>query len=96
MKYDDVDLFTSPYYEEIKSLIEEEGLIIKKNLTINKSGKTYEAHKSYGHIQGKITIIYLTYYDAGYDPFGEIRIDTETNQIRIEFPLLQVFLQNNF
>ena len=77
-------------------MCQEQGLTLKTDYSILEgSGKTYTPNKSYGNIQGKVSVIYLTYYEEGYEVFGEIKIDLETNQILIEFPEWQVYLQNN-
>ena len=96
VEFDDIDYFINPFYHKLRSLCEEEGLILKRNLSITKGGKTYSGHKGYGNIQGKVNTIWLTYYEDGFEVFGEIKIDLETKQILIEFPTLQVFLENNF
>jgi hypothetical protein len=94
--FDDIDYFLNPYYYKIRTLCEEQGLTLKTDYSILEgSGKTYTPNKSYGNIQGKVSVIYLTYYEEGYEVFGEIKIDLETNQILIEFPEWQVYLQNN-
>jgi hypothetical protein len=94
--FDDIDYFINPFYHKLKSFLEEEGLVLKKNLSISEGGKTYSGHKGYGHYRGKVNTIWLTYYDNGFELFGEIKIDLETKQILIEFPKIQVFLKNNF
>lgn len=94
--FDDIDYFLNPYYYKIRTLCQEQGLTLKTDYFILEgSGKTYTPNKSYGNIQGKVSVIYLTYYEEGYEVFGEIKIDLETNQILIEFPEWQVYLQNN-
>jgi hypothetical protein len=94
--FNDIDYFLNPYYAKIKALCEEEGLTLKNYYSVMEgSGKTYLPNKSYGNIQGKVSAICLTYYGEGYEVFGEIKIDLETNRILIEFPEWQVFLQNN-
>jgi hypothetical protein len=94
--FDDIDYFLNPYYAKIKALCEEEGLTLKRNYSVMEgSGKSFTPNKSYGHIQGKISTIWLTYYEEGFEVFGEIKIDLETKQLQIEFPEWQVFLQNN-
>jgi len=94
--FDDIDYFLNPYYYKIRTLCQEQGLTLKTDYYILEgSGKTYTPNKSYGNIQGKVSVIYLTYYEEGYEVFGEIKIDLETNQILIEFPEWQVYLQNN-
>jgi hypothetical protein len=95
-KFDDIDYFINPFYHKLKSFCEEEGLILNRNLSISEGGKTYSGHKSYGNYQGKVNTLSLTYYDNGFELFGEIKIDLDSKHILIEFPKLQVFLENNF
>jgi hypothetical protein len=93
---DDIDYFLNPYYAKIKALCKEEGLTFKRDYSILEgSGKAYMPNKTYGHIQGEVSSIWLTYYKEGYEVFGEIKIDLETKQLLIEFPEWQVYLQNN-
>jgi hypothetical protein len=93
---DDTDYFLKPYHAKIKDLCEEEGLKLKADYSIVEGGgKAYSPNIGYGHIQGKISTIWLTYYEDGFELFGEIKIDLETKQLLIEFPYLRVYVQNN-
>lgn len=94
--FDDIDYFLNPYYNKIKQLCEDEGLTFRRNYSIMEgSSKVYVPHKGYGNREGKVNTIWLTYYEDGFEVFGEIKIDLETKQLLIEFPQWQVYLQNN-
>jgi hypothetical protein len=95
VQFDDVDFFLNPFFTKMRNYCDEEGIVLKRDYTISESGKKYPPHKTFGNIEGKVSSIYLTYYESGFELFGEIKIDLEEKKIQIEFPELQIFLENN-
>ena len=86
-----------PYFLTLKTTCEEEGISLKRNMSISNGGNEYfNAEKHFKHIEGKLSSIFLTYYEEGFEVLGEIKIDLEMRLIYLEFPSWQVFLKNNF
>lgn len=85
------------YFLKLKTICENEGLSIKRNMSVSNGGDEYfSAEKHFKHNMGKLSSIFLTYYEVGFEVLGEIKIDLELRVITIEFPNWQVFLKNNF
>ena len=95
IQFEDTDYFLEPYFTKIRNFCDEEGLTLKRDYSITESGKKYQAFKSFGNNDGKIYAVYITYYEDGYEIFGEIKVDLEEKRISMEFPLIQVFSENN-
>jgi hypothetical protein len=81
------DHFLEPFYYNLRSICIEEGLTLKRNYSISDgSNEFYLPIKSSNKYNEKITHINLTYYEEGYEVFGEICIDLENKAFTIDFP----------
>jgi hypothetical protein len=86
-----------PYYFKLKLACEEEGIYLKRNMSVSDgSDEYYSPEKHFKHQEGKLSSIILTYYEVGFEVLGEIKIDLDFKHITIEFPSWQVFVKNNF
>jgi hypothetical protein len=87
-----------PYYFKLKAICEEEGISLKRNMSVSNGSDEYfsASFADYKHQDGKLSAIFLTYYEAGFEVLGEIKIDLDYKKITIEFPSWQVFVKNNF
>lgn len=83
----DFDYYLDPFYYNLRSICMEEGITLKRNFSISDgSNEVYVPIKSSNKYEDKISHINLTYYEQGFEVFGEICIDLENKAFTIDFP----------
>lgn len=83
----DFDQFLEPFYYTLKSNCLEEGLTLKRDYSISDgSNIVYTPIQSGSKYEDKISHINLTYYEQGFEVFGEIIVDLENKAFTIDFP----------
>jgi hypothetical protein len=93
--FEDKDYNLEPFYRKIRDLCDENGIYIKKDFSISEcTDFRYLPQKYYGKNGEKISYIFLTYYEAGFEVLGEIKIDCEKNSFSLDFPNWGVFAQS--